>query len=437
MRDSSEESGTATTGMPRLTALIGGPPSRGNRSATTAVVRRLERRLDEICQAMIAQLRREYPEYHDVPDHARQSDLVQTIARAFLAVARDARTLTDHERAALADIGAESARHGISLDTLIGGVRLSMRIAWLYTVDEARELEAPARGLDALEEMALTLFNFVNDLTTALDEGYEEQRQRASVAEGGPRGLLAEILRGRTMPDEELRSRAMQTGLDAFGSYGLLLVGDPHGVAGVDGLLQAAQRVAARFGGAVEVTMKGAVPMHVVVVCPAPSQSAWGKAMTLLQDEAAGEPTMLLGSRRETGLVQLGRLYRRMSSLLGLAGTVFTEGRLLRDEDLRVYQIIGGSLEERQEFINDMLGPLLALPPSRSEPLLRTLAVLYESGGRTQAAADALHVHTKTVGYRVSRIEEMTGLSLHSPADRLRLDLALHLLKLSGGIEHR
>jgi DNA-binding PucR family transcriptional regulator len=126
-------------------------------------------------------------------------------------------------------------------------------------------------------------------------------------------------------------------------------------------------------------------------------------------------------------------MYRRMSSLVVLATVVFPERTVVQAEDLRIYRILGGTPGERREFVDESLGGILGLPPSRREPLLRTLEELYAAGGRVEAAAKALHIHPKTVGYRTSRIEELTGLGLHTPAERLRLDLAVHLLRLSRG----
>jgi hypothetical protein len=43
-----------------------------------------------------------------------------------------------------------------------------------------------------------------------------------------------------------------------------------------------------------------------------------------------------------------------------------------------------------------------------------------------------LHVHANTVRYRMDRIEEMTGMRLDDPRDRMRLDLAAMLVVLRG-----
>jgi hypothetical protein len=42
----------------------------------------------------------------------------------------------------------------------------------------------------------------------------------------------------------------------------------------------------------------------------------------------------------------------------------------------------------------------------------------------------ALHVHPKTIRYRLGRLTTLTGLRLRHPPDRFRLELAVHLLRL-------
>jgi carbohydrate diacid regulator len=47
-------------------------------------------------------------------------------------------------------------------------------------------------------------------------------------------------------------------------------------------------------------------------------------------------------------------------------------------------------------------------------------------------AARELRVHVHTVKYRLTKLEEMTGLSLRNTEDRLTLELALRILDLAG-----
>jgi sugar diacid utilization regulator len=57
--------------------------------------------------------------------------------------------------------------------------------------------------------------------------------------------------------------------------------------------------------------------------------------------------------------------------------------------------------------------------------LLRTLEVYLDSGNALAEASAALNVHRNTLLYRLRRIEELTGLDLRSPIDRLNLHVAV------------
>ena len=74
-----------------------------------------------------------------------------------------------------------------------------------------------------------------------------------------------------------------------------------------------------------------------------------------------------------------------------------------------------------------VLGPLVAADAERGSDLLHTLAAFLDHGGRWQETADALHVHINTLRHRLKRVEELTGRSLASTADRVDLFLALRV----------
>jgi purine catabolism regulator len=57
--------------------------------------------------------------------------------------------------------------------------------------------------------------------------------------------------------------------------------------------------------------------------------------------------------------------------------------------------------------------------------LVRTLDAYLEHGGALAEAAAALTVHRNTLLYRIGRIEEITGMDLKDPTQRLNLHVAL------------
>lgn len=82
------------------------------------------------------------------------------------------------------------------------------------------------------------------------------------------------------------------------------------------------------------------------------------------------------------------------------------------------------------ELSTNVLGPL-ADSPDQSH-LLDTLDAWFAADGSTAEAARILHCHRNTVGYRLARIEDLTGRSVTRPADVAALYAALRVVRLRG-----
>jgi GAF domain-containing protein/sugar diacid utilization regulator len=82
-------------------------------------------------------------------------------------------------------------------------------------------------------------------------------------------------------------------------------------------------------------------------------------------------------------------------------------------------------------FAEKTLGGLMD-DPSKSD-LLTTLCSFFENMGNIRRSAEGLGVHENTVRYRLTRIEEVTGLAvMHDPDAQLRARLSLLALLLQG-----
>jgi DNA-binding PucR family transcriptional regulator len=84
-----------------------------------------------------------------------------------------------------------------------------------------------------------------------------------------------------------------------------------------------------------------------------------------------------------------------------------------------------GTPEALQRFADRMLDPVVAHDDRRGGDLVATLRLWLNAGCSTPEAAAALVVHPNTIGYRLARIEQLTGRSLRQPETRLELQLAL------------
>jgi DNA-binding PucR family transcriptional regulator len=134
-----------------------------------------------------------------------------------------------------------------------------------------------------------------------------------------------------------------------------------------------------------------------------------------------------------SGLAALVAAYRRLRHLLPAAQSQSGASQLLWEMELAVDGLLSGLGETaRERYIVPVLGTLLREPERRKSQLLRTLETLEATHGGLASAAAQLNVHPKTLQYRLRRVGELTGLNPQVPADRFRLQLAVHVLRLSG-----
>lgn len=89
----------------------------------------------------------------------------------------------------------------------------------------------------------------------------------------------------------------------------------------------------------------------------------------------------------------------------------------------------GGEAEAR-EFVEAVLGPVVALKPDQSEELIRTLDAHMTADRRPAWTAKALHVHVNTVYYRLKQLESLLGPDFDTPNKLLDLRVALLVRRL-------
>jgi sugar diacid utilization regulator/putative methionine-R-sulfoxide reductase with GAF domain len=115
---------------------------------------------------------------------------------------------------------------------------------------------------------------------------------------------------------------------------------------------------------------------------------------------------------------------RAMSATGGLRGgvAVFDELGILQ------FLLAPTSGEELERFARSVLGALVNYDEKRGTELVATLEAYLDSGCSVAEAARRLHLHQKSLRYRLKRIFELTGLDLESREERLRAELALRVL---------
>lgn len=86
------------------------------------------------------------------------------------------------------------------------------------------------------------------------------------------------------------------------------------------------------------------------------------------------------------------------------------------------------SPHERDDFINEVLGNLLAYDLENQSELVNTLEVWINNRLNIAQAARELFIHRNTMLYRISNIEDLLQVDLEEPTELLSIQLALSLL---------
>jgi len=149
-----------------------------------------------------------------------------------------------------------------------------------------------------------------------------------------------------------------------------------------------------------------------------------------------GAPEVIVGIGPVVAVVQEARQsLQRAQGVVDVCRAVRDFGPVAAWEDLGVYQVL------QQLPLDDVAGlaipaGLQALLSSASDHwLVETLDTYLDAAGNAQRTAKHLHIHRATLYYRLSRIEELTGMSLSDGQDRLALHLGVKLGRLSGIID--
>ena len=86
--------------------------------------------------------------------------------------------------------------------------------------------------------------------------------------------------------------------------------------------------------------------------------------------------------------------------------------------------------QEVRSFYEDTVEPLVRYDEQYSTDLLGTLSAYLGNNCNMNATAQSIHAHRHTVGYRLDRVRELTGLDPLRSEDRERLGLGLKAYRI-------
>lgn len=402
----------------------------------TAVLDRLDASFKAMVEAMFEDVVAHVPEYRDLQVPGEPADLRSAVQRGagfFLRSLRENRRLDRAEVTALQVIGAQRARQGLSRETLTVAIQAAMRAGYRQLVHCAIGIPASAdTAVRAMGQLSMRLFDFTQDATSALTTGhFQEVEQQVTTRVREQAALVDRLLEGSWLDEDEIRSHAKLLGYEVGPPCGLLMVTKGSGQES-GGLREVATAVAAAVPGAVEGPTRSTPIPHVVLLVPVPDDAVWAAAADAADGVAARHGSYVVCAGPVDHLASLYAVYRRAQRDIVFVRAARGAPGVVAVKDLKAYRILAAApLEDRLDFVQQILGPILALSENKAVELLDTLEALYDHRGSIADVADELHVHEKTVRYRLRRVQDLTDLSVDVPGDRLQLDVAARLRRLA------
>jgi purine catabolism regulator len=115
-------------------------------------------------------------------------------------------------------------------------------------------------------------------------------------------------------------------------------------------------------------------------------------------------------------------------------GPGITNRSVVHFDDLGVYRLLyqQADQEELLKFYRDFIEPLEIYDIKHGTELIKTLEAYFECNGNLKKISQELYTHYNTVLYRIQRIQEIVGINLDDPRDRLNMEMALRVQKVIG-----
>ena len=363
--------------------------------------------LDDVVEAMLEHYRTEIPAYQDLPQPLVDADVREVSRRnllAFLGGLEEPGPLDPVEDSWLRGVGARRAEQGLALADVLHAYRAGARIVWGALVQDSAAI--PALSQLDIANLAAALLDFLDRVSTAVEEAYFEEWQAHVLRTARRRSDLADELVGQADP---LAVRRMAADAGVVLPDIVVVVCLPSGChapatsdAELPGFLAEVQGRSVFFVDAAitaEATDALAERCGVPIGCAEPR--AWSDGLG---------PSFISASRTAD-----------LGARLGLTGAVSSH-------QMAAHRLLTADTEAAQLLFESSFGALMRV--DRTGELLRTVESYLESGCNLTAAAEQLHVHPNTVKYRLRMAEERGGVVLDTADQRFAALLALRARRL-------
>ncbi|MCL6106081.1 MAG: PucR family transcriptional regulator ligand-binding domain-containing protein [Actinobacteria bacterium] len=128
------------------------------------------------------------------------------------------------------------------------------------------------------------------------------------------------------------------------------------------------------------------------------------------------------------------RAYREAESALKVSQRLGETGEIVTYDDMGIYKLLLGALEEDPEEVRNFYGETIARVEEydgrHHTDLVGTLEAYLANDRSVAATAEVLFTHRHTIRYRLGRINDLTGLDVHKSEDQEKLGFGLKAMRL-------
>lgn len=308
-------------------------------------------------------------------------------------------------------VGRRRAEQGVPLEAMLHAYRVGARFVATRLLDaESASLLRSDLVLVTVQAAWEMLEDYTDAVTTAYLESLNERARRSAETRGA---ALSALLEGQLGDGAALLDAARVLDLSPTGTFFVVTV-LAEGVSGRD----LHQRLAA--ANVVSVWHRSLDSQTGVVAVP-------GTTGTVLRRLTAHGPERVGVSAAYTGLAGTAVAAREARLAADCAGA----GEQVRYDEAPVSVLLARSPDGAGRLVDDVIGPLLALPERERDTLLETLRTWFANEGSVAKTSAVLYVHRNTIGHRAQQIATLTGRSLSDPREAAELYVALEAHRLA------
>lgn len=313
-------------------------------------------------------------------------------------------------------VGRFKAELGVPLAAVLHAYRLAGRLLW-----ERALVTATDKSLDVLPQLGSEMWRIIDDYSGAAADAYGDYlAERVRRDDSERRAMLRKLLDGDA-DDPTQRDIARALHLPPLGNFIVVHAeADPNLMEPLFGI---EDRLRTEHVESIWISEAGAR----IGLLSLAATHALDRVLARMRDHATGR----IGLSRPFPTAGFASTALREAELAGRCAPPGT-ATVTAYGSTPIPLVLAHAPSASRELADDILGPVLELPPEERDTLLDTLALWFECGGSNTEVAQRLHYHRNTIHFRLRRIETLTDRRCSDPKAAAELYVALTAARLAG-----